>query len=149
VTDPALRARLDELAAEGGPPAISARMQIRDYIGDSSLVSDLRENGLQLSPTEESALRALDAAYVQAINAQQAQPQQEPADAALADSFLAADEVLAAMPNPHPRLLNLRMQSARVLAADAQILPGTTVGDRVAEILLGAAHDEDEGHFLK
>jgi hypothetical protein len=104
---------------------------------------------LQLSPTEESAVRALDAAYVQAINAQQEQPQQEQSDAALADTFLAADEVLAAMANPHPRLLNLRVQSARVLAADAQILPGTAVGDRVVEILLGAANDENEGHFLE
>jgi hypothetical protein len=149
VTDPAFRARLDQLATAGGPPAISARMEIRDYRVDSSLVSDLREDGLQLSAAEESAVRDLDAEYTRAISAQQGQPHQELPDSALQDALVAASGVLAAMPNPDPRVKNLQLQSARVLAADAQALPGTAVGERIVQILFGAANDPHEGHFLQ
>lgn len=149
VTDPTFRARLDQLAIAGGPPAISARMEIRDYVGDSSLVSDLREDGLQLLPTEEGVVRGLDAAYAQAINAQQGQPHQGQPDNALPDAFLAAASVLAAMANPDPRLANLQLQSARLLAVYEQTLPGTVVGERVVQILFAAAHDSNEGHSLE
>ena len=124
-------------------------MEIRDYRMDSSLVSDLREDGLQLSPAEESALRDLDAEYTRAISAQRGQPSQELPDSALRDALVAAFGVLAAMPNPDPRLSNLQLQSARVLAADAQTLPGTAVGQRIVQILFGAANDPHEGHFLQ
>jgi len=110
------------------------------------MVDDLREQGVQLTPDVEVVMRGLHSEYVLAANSRDDRPE---AERQLPDTFLSADAALAEQPDLDGRLIALLVQAAALLAADPRVLPRTSVGDRVVQVLLDAAGSDDAGHFLQ
>ena len=97
-----------------------------------------------MTPEVEAAARALN----DELGARRDAPTAPDRGGRLAEIFLAADGAFASCPKLHPRLAALVVDAAAVLAGDAPTVPGTAVGDRVAEVLLAAVESEDVGEFL-
>lgn len=146
VTSAPLVSRLDELAPAGGPPPLTPRAQVTATVTPWSMVDDLREQGVQLTPDVEVVMRGLHSEYVLAANSRDDRPE---AERQLPDTFLSADAALAEQPDLDGRLIALLVQAAALLAADPRVLPRTSVGDRVVQVLLDAAGSDDAGHFLQ
>lgn len=145
ITSPELVGRLSELGAEG-PPEVRPRLRVEASVTPWSLVDALADEGVVLPPSVDSAARALSDELDAARNGRNERTEEE---RRLPEAFAAADAAFAECPTLHPRLALLLVDAAATLARDGRVGPGTTVGGRIAAVLLDAASIDHAGRLLQ
>jgi hypothetical protein len=129
-----------------GPPAIVPRMRPSASFTSWSIIDRLADQGLVLPPPVEAAVLTLSDELDAKRNGQETRARD---DNRLAAAFAAADTALGTYPEMHPRLAMLLVDSAATLAHDPRVVPGTSLGDRVATLLLAAAGSDDVGELAR
>lgn len=144
ITDGRLVARLKALASRGGPPALAAPPRVEMlFEGRYTLRDHLEESGEALHRALADAAAMLD----EDLAAIQNTPDNHPAEARarLPERFLAADAAGAWSATAPLPIRQLLIDAAVLLATDDCAAPASTIGDRVAAVLLQAALADDAG----
>jgi hypothetical protein len=148
VTGDAERNRLTSLAQSGGPPALTPRPQVTAWFaGRETLLERLTDRGATVGTPLATAIGALDEAVALVSGGGPGEATQA-ARQRIPELFLAADRAGATNPAV-PRPIRLLMtQAAAMLAYDVDLMPGTPLARRVADVLLQAATSNDAGRML-
>ncbi len=140
-----LAARLEELGPDG-PPEVQPRPRMTTTSTPWSVFEALAEQGVTLEASVESAGRALNEELRLLGAGGDSRPE---AERRLPELFAEADAAFATSASLPTGLQQLLVDAAAALARDRRVLPGTSLGNRVLELLTMAADSPDAGSFLE
>lgn len=144
IASASLVGRLAELGPDG-PPAATPRPRPTATFGTLSITDRLGERGLTLPPAAAAAVKALDETLDRATSTNQ--QEREAAVPQLSRLFIDADTELNTVQPILDELRLLLVRAAQTLAYDPQVMPDTTIGQRVLVILSEAVTSPHAGEL--